>query len=74
MRMLPGFTAVLVAACVVVQADLPLTQKQALVDLYTATNGSGWAIGNANPWNPNTDPCRARWIGVFCSTDNATVL
>jgi len=37
---------------------------QALVDLYTATNGAKW-LSNAN-WL-NGDPCSQKWYGVRCS-------
>jgi hypothetical protein len=52
-------------------AALAARQRQALVDLYVATNGTRWT--NNAGWNANTsDPCgdafRPPWEGVSCNT------
>ena|SRR3990167_5536575 len=44
-------------------SQTPAIQKQALIDLYDATNGPNWV----NQWSLATDPCTLpRWFGVFC--------
>lgn len=46
-------------------------ERQALVDLYLATNGSRW-VGNVTGWaeynNSSVDPCLpVPWTGLYCS-------
>src|SRR5512145_1350866 len=41
---------------------IPVTECQALVALYTSTNGPGWA--NHTGWAMTTTPCS--WYGVQC--------
>ncbi len=44
--------------------SVPQSEKDALLELYNRTNGSGWVntlSGNA-PWDPNTSVCS--WFGV----------
>ncbi len=43
-------------------------QRAALVDLYIATNGSGW--GDNYGWQDyasGSDPCENSWVAVTCS-------
>ena len=40
-------------------ADVPQTQREALVDLYNSTNGNQWR----NSWDLNTNV--SSWYGVF---------
>ena len=44
--------------------DTPLTQPEcdALLDLYTSTDGPNWEFNDG--WNTNTDPCT--WLGITC--------
>jgi hypothetical protein len=56
--------------CVRVGAVAPTApdQRAALVDLYIATNGSGWSdrTGWQN-YSSGSDPCDDAWSGVMCS-------
>jgi len=58
---------VVVGTCVWRCEILSLRTGQALVDLYTATNGAKWKL-NTN-WL-NGDPCSQKWYGVTCSSNN----
>ena len=49
---------------VTVQGDIPLAQRNALVDIYTATNGPGWTV--STNWLSG-DPCTASWALVSCT-------
>jgi len=52
--------------------DAPIINTgQALVDLYTATNGPKWKY-NTN-WL-NGDPCSKKWYGVTCSSNTISQL
>ena len=44
---------------------------QALVDLYTATNGPNWR--SKSNWL-NGDPCNQQWYGVTCSSSNNSII
>ena len=44
-------------------------QKQALVDLYHATDGPNWA----HKWALDADPCVGSWFGVQCGSDDTSV-
>lgn len=46
-------------------------QKQALVDLFHATHGSGW--NDARNWLTG-DPCTEAWTGVYCDPLGGEVL
>ncbi len=50
------------------QTDIPQTECEALVALYTSTNGAGWS--NNTGWNITNTPCS--WYGVTCSGGNVT--
>src|SRR5687768_6155926 len=43
--------------------QIPVSECQALVDLYRATNQPGWT--NRSGWLRTTTPCS--WFGVTCS-------
>ena len=45
------------------QAAIPAAERQALVNLYTSTNGAGWAVSSG--WNgaPGTE---CAWHGITC--------
>ncbi len=62
---------VLLAAATMAQAAIPAAERQALVDLYNATNGAGWT-DNSN-WNgaPGTE---CNWFGVTCDGGQTTVM
>lgn len=53
------------------QAPVFPEQRQALVELYLACNGSSWSSLNQDGWsdylNPNISPCG--WTGISCQTD-----
>lgn len=61
----------LVWGCSAAQAALPAPQRQALVDLYQATQGPQWRQ-SAN-WLED-DPCEKLWHGVGCSADGLSVV
>lgn len=61
----------LVWGCTAAQATLAPHQKQALMDLYQATQGPLWRQ-DAN-WLQG-DPCLQRWQGVSCSADGLSVV
>jgi hypothetical protein len=44
-------------------AAVPASERQALVDLFTATNGKDWKI--KTNWLTG-DPCDNHWYGIFC--------
>ena len=66
-----GHTDSAVAAITVVAGSLPASQRQALLDLYTGTNGAGWKT--LTNWNgaPGTE---CTWFGVTCDGGQTTVL
>jgi hypothetical protein len=53
-----------------VYSDVPPAQRQALVDLYTSTNGSSWTY--TTNWL-NGDPCADFWAQVRCNPNLTTV-
>ena len=57
---------------VVGQSTLAPAERAALVDLYLATNGSGWRgnMGWSNYTNSSSDPCVDRWTGVTCTNSS----
>ncbi|WP_051443427.1 hypothetical protein [Curvibacter gracilis] len=61
----------LVWACSTAQAALPVQQKQALIELYQATQGPLWR--QAANWLQG-DPCQQRWQGVSCRADGQAVI
>ena len=48
------------------RAAVPAAEKNALTDLYTATNGPAWI--NNDGWNDaaRPDPCENHWYHVVC--------
>ena len=51
-------------------AAVPLSEKNALEDLYTTTNGASWTI--STNWNTD-DPCENNWSGITCNAGNTNV-
>ncbi len=51
--------------------DVPPAQTKALMELYSATNGSSWA--QSQGWIVGGDPCTGGWYGVTCSPDLGAV-
>lgn len=45
------------------RAAIPASERQALLDLYTSTNGAGWT--NKTNWN-GADGTECTWYGVTC--------
>lgn len=51
-----------------VVAPTAAAQRAALVDLYLATNGSGWSTNTGwVDYGSGSDPCDDSWAGVTCS-------
>jgi len=63
--------SLLILGCSATQAAIAPHQREALIDLYQATQGSQWR--QATQWLQG-DPCEQHWHGVVCSTDGASVL
>ena len=61
-------TAVVLHAIPLVSATIDPAERQALVDLYLATNGTAWT--NHDGFNAyadaSNDPCTRGWIGMTC--------
>jgi len=68
-KLMIGLVAMLLSGLVV--ADVPQSQRDALVALYEATQGAGWT-DNSN-WL-NGDPCNDQWYGTICANDNLVEL
>ena len=51
-------------------AVVAASERQALVDLYNASNGTSWS--NSNNWLVG-DPCDGSWNGVTCNVGQTTV-
>lgn len=64
------FSILLAVGTTATQAAIPPSERQALLDLYTSTNGDGWKT-NTN-WNgpPGTE---CTWYGVSCDAGQNTV-
>lgn len=58
------FLGVLAVLPTVVVCQVPATERQALVDLYDATNGTGWLF---NTYWLVGDPCENSWYRVTCN-------
>ena len=54
-------------------AAVPASQKQALIDLYDATNGPYWRYG-PNVWNFSSDPCEDNWYFIKCNENYTSVM
>ena len=53
-------------SCPCTVQPLIAADKQALVDLYSSTNGSAWT--GVSGWsNQSSDPCIDGWTGVTCN-------
>src|SRR6218665_443203 len=68
---LVGVALGLASLATTVQAALPPTQHQDLVDLYNASNGPAWT--NNSNWLTG-DPCTNGWFGVACDLGETTVV
>ncbi len=53
------------------EAAIPGSERQALIDLYNATNGAGWT--NHTNWNGAVGT-ECTWAGVGCDADQTNVL
>ena len=53
-----------------VVTEIPVTECEALVDLYHSTDGENWRSNLG--WNTDNTPCS--WRGVTCSAGNVTKL
>jgi hypothetical protein len=52
-----------------VEALVPTAQRASLVDLYSATGGTGWTASVRSTWL-NGDPCTpSSWVGLSCGVD-----
>jgi hypothetical protein len=68
---LVAFGAVLLCFFVTLSyADVSPAERNALVDLYNATNGPHWR--RSTNWLQG-DPCTDKWFGVTCGPANAAV-
>lgn len=68
--LLLGVSPVYAQTDCLVQAEIPASECQALLDLYNSTNGPGWTA-NAG-WNLDNFPCA--WTGISCSGGQVTNL
>ena len=69
-----GLAPLFVLACAgmaaTVRAQIPASERQALIDLYNSTNGAGWT--NSTNWGgPVGTECN--WFGVICDGSPRTV-
>jgi|TARA_B110000091_G_C13562851_1_gene369295 hypothetical protein len=64
-------TTVLIFFSLTVSATVPLSERNALVELYTATEGPKWS--NGSTWLIG-DPCLNNWFGIFCDADDTHVI
>ena len=62
----------MVLAAVCVTADVPLSQRSALNDVYSQCNGINWGPTLHN-WTTSSEVCGGRWGGVTCDPANETV-
>jgi hypothetical protein len=65
------FLALLTLGVVIVNADIALHERAALVDIYQECGGRWWE--SQSGWL-HGDPCANRWYGVSCDPQNSTVL
>eukprot|EP00008_Paramoeba_atlantica_P014028 CAMPEP_0201479010 /NCGR_PEP_ID=MMETSP0151_2-20130828/3753_1 /ASSEMBLY_ACC=CAM_ASM_000257 /TAXON_ID=200890 /ORGANISM="Paramoeba atlantica, Strain 621/1 / CCAP 1560/9" /LENGTH=334 /DNA_ID=CAMNT_0047860315 /DNA_START=75 /DNA_END=1079 /DNA_ORIENTATION=- len=68
--MMERFVLTLVFCFGLVFAQVPPSERDALVDFYTSLRGQDWN-GNAN-WLTG-DPCQNSWSGVFCNPEQTNV-
>ncbi len=50
--------------------EIPQVECEALVALYTNTDGANWSDSPGNNWNVTDTPCS--WMGVTCSAGHVT--
>jgi hypothetical protein len=50
--------------------EIPQLECEALVALYTSTDGANWSDSSDNNWNVTNTPCS--WAGVTCTTEHVT--
>ncbi|MEN8221607.1 MAG: hypothetical protein ABFS56_35755, partial [Pseudomonadota bacterium] len=50
--------------------QIPITECQALIALYDATDGKYWV--NSNGWTVINNPCN--WYGIYCSDGHITTI
>lgn len=68
-----GPIAAMTACCglmAVTVGEVPPSQRAALVDLFTATNGTHWLASTG--WLQG-DPCARPWWSVYCDSTGSTV-
>jgi len=53
-------------------AQIPTAEREALIALYNATNGSGWTDNSG--WVTGTAGTECTWYGVTCVADQVTTL
>ncbi|MDM8567880.1 leucine-rich repeat domain-containing protein, partial [Candidatus Halobeggiatoa sp. HSG11] len=49
-----------------VQTEIPQIECEALVALYSSTNGANWTDSATNNWNQTNMPCS--WTGITCAS------
>jgi hypothetical protein len=67
-----AISVVVAAICAgMVSGNVPDYEKNALLEIYGATDGPNWI----KPWIniDTTDPCVAQWLGISCDGANTTV-
>lgn len=72
--MTPTTLAAFLLCASLAAASVPASQKQALLDLYSATNGNNWIWAGYPSWSLAADPCENEWFGVTCDPSNSTIL
>ena len=53
-----------------VKSEIPASEKQVLLDIYSTTNGIYWS--NNKYWNTTENPCT--WYGIKCDTESTHVI
>ena len=66
-----GMLGLALANAVAVQAAIPAPERQALLDLYTSTNGAGWTDNSGWGGAAGTE---CTWYGVICDAGETTVV
>jgi hypothetical protein len=65
------FLVAVLLLCSSPQAALQTAEINALIDLYSSTNGNLW--DNNTNWLDG-DPCENRWFGVSCNDTGSVVV
>jgi len=55
-----------------IQTEIPPVECEALITLYTNTNGANWNDSPANNWNITNTPCS--WTDVECTGGNVIII